>query len=588
MFYEYNDVDDQLKCSYCATKFIDTVKLVPDCGSSICEECYREIREQVDDSSYFECRSCHGDRHLMPKNGLPDNKIAMNLLRMRPNEKPMSEKAKNLKASISELQAKIGRLRSFDPGREIHSYCDQLEREVTEAAENVIRLVDEQKMNYLKKIDLYRSELLNTSSKKVTGLKSDLANQRLNQYLARLDEDVGDFSINWTSYFNQMRITVSDAEIDRALAEANQHSFNVSQTEKRFRKNAFNKQYMSFTKYDLSNKVNTGEGVFGKLEYLDDIEKNIRKTSHQRLDQKLVHKLNGHTCYVSQIIFLNNDNIASCSWDNSIKIWDQESGELLFELTGHTNSVFSLVLLPNGDLASCSADRTIRIWDLRSKRLIKTLTGPRPWVISLVVLKNGYLASCSFDGTIKIWNPQQWDERNCLVRTIFGHGVTQWFMKLGVLSNGDLVSCSCETNQPSYIRIWNPNDGRLVHSVSTDSKCAQTLLVLSNDDIAVGFGDGRIKLINLNSISKSKTLTSCHAGGVFSLAELIDGRLMSGGSDLDSTIKIWDSNDGRLIKTIPTGHTKRVLSLTISHSGEMVASGSSDKSIKMWSLLDAN
>lgn len=67
------------------------------------------------------------------------------------------------------------------------------------------------------------------------------------------------------------------------------------------------------------------------------------------------------------------------------------------------NIVYSLVVLSNGDLASASFDRTIKIWDRNTYELKNSLNGHTGYILSLVVLPNDELASGSFDKKIKIW-----------------------------------------------------------------------------------------------------------------------------------------------------------------------------------------
>ena len=69
-------------------------------------------------------------------------------------------------------------------------------------------------------------------------------------------------------------------------------------------------------------------------------------------------------------------------------------------------------------------------------------------------------------------------------------------------------------------------------------------------------------------------------GSVNTLAVSGDGNLLSGGAD--ETIKIWNTNDGSLIKSLH-GHYGAVLSLTFLLDGSL-ASGSADKTIKIWKL----
>jgi WD40 repeat protein len=64
--------------------------------------------------------------------------------------------------------------------------------------------------------------------------------------------------------------------------------------------------------------------------------------------------LTGHTNIVNTFAILLNGNLASGSYDNTIKVWNPNTGSLVYTLT-------SLATLPNGNLASGSLDSTVRI-----------------------------------------------------------------------------------------------------------------------------------------------------------------------------------------------------------------------------------
>jgi len=122
---------------------------------------------------------------------------------------------------------------------------------------------------------------------------------------------------------------------------------------------------------------------------------------------KVVHTLHKHVNPIRSVAFSPDGSIlASGSDDKTIKLWNLKTGKELSTLEGHRHSVGSLAFSPDGRvLASGSSDTTIKLWDISSSQELDTLYGHDCLVKSISFSPDGKtLVSASEDNTIKVWH----------------------------------------------------------------------------------------------------------------------------------------------------------------------------------------
>ena len=150
--------------------------------------------------------------------------------------------------------------------------------------------------------------------------------------------------------------------------------------------------------------------------------------------------LAGHKEAVAGLVWLDSQELASVSWDHTIKIWDLELGGLKSELVGN-KAFFSCSYNPElGSLLASSADRSVRMYDPRSgaasAQIVKAVySSHQGWVSSVCWAQDSthYFLSASHDHLVKMWDSRSFKTP---LYDLTGHS--------------DKVLC-CDWSNPAYI-----------------------------------------------------------------------------------------------------------------------------------------
>ncbi|CAH2065925.1 unnamed protein product [Thlaspi arvense] len=348
---------------------------------------------------------------------------------------------------------------------------------------------------------------------------------------------------------------------------------------------------------------------------MDLMEKNVELVE--------VQKLEGHTDRVWNVAWNpvsshaggTSPVLASCSGDNTVRIWEQSSlsrswtCKTVLEET-HTRTVRSCAWSPSGKLlATASFDGTTAIWENFGSEFecISTLEGHENEVKSVSWNAAGsYLATCSRDKSVWIWEVLPGNEYDC-ASVLNGHTqdvkMVQWHPTTDVL-----FSCSYDNT----IKVWWSEDD------DGDYQCVQTLDESNNGHTstvwAISFNAAGDKMVTCSDdltlkiwetdIAKMHsgegyvpwthvcTLSGYHNRTIYSAHWSRDDIIASGAGDdairlfVDSKLDSVDGPSYNLLLTKEKAHEMDINSVQWSPGEEnrLLASASDDGMVKIWEL----
>lgn len=131
---------------------------------------------------------------------------------------------------------------------------------------------------------------------------------------------------------------------------------------------------------------------------------------------RALRTLEAHSTWVNAVaVTPDGRRVVSASEDGTLKVWDLKLSIWPWRranrypshtLQGHAYWVFGVAVTPDGKhVVSASADNTLKVWDLQTGRVLRTLEGHWDSVNDVAVAQDGKRAvSASFDNTLRVWD----------------------------------------------------------------------------------------------------------------------------------------------------------------------------------------
>jgi len=159
-------------------------------------------------------------------------------------------------------------------------------------------------------------------------------------------------------------------------------------------------------------------------------------------------------------------------------------------MTGHTRAIYDLVYVPNSQyLISASEDETVKLWNRATGEMVRSFDPHFRSVVTIAASQDGHVfATASWGTDVKLWRVND----GTLVRSLQAHLSGIGRGSIAFTSNSQVLFVGTGSGA---IYCWNVSDGNLQLTLTEHEDALEALALSANDRwLASGSLDGEVIL----------------------------------------------------------------------------------------------